>query len=142
MPYVRRQPPLQVPILATRCVICGRPLTSRQSMIARVGTTCIRRYGPQRAWQDNPDHQRWLVERTVAQAIRAAEQERLDVELAQATADYPAIEQAWLAELASPPAVLRRSRRRVALLHLAVGVAWTILALVLIATSSILATYR
>jgi hypothetical protein len=138
MPRVRREPPRQIPLLATRCIICGRPLTSRQSMVARVGTTCIRRYGPQRAWRDNPDHYQWLAEQAAARATQAAEQIRLDVEFAQAMAAYPAIEHAWTMALSSPPALQRRSRRRSGLRHLALAVCWTFVAFVMITISSIL----
>ena len=54
----------------------------------------------------------------------------------------PGDEQAWMTALASPPALLRRSRRHAARLDLVVGLAWTILAIILIATSSILSPNR
>lgn len=49
--------------LATRCVICGRPLTNRRSQRARVGSTCIKKHGPRPRRVPNPAYQHWLERR-------------------------------------------------------------------------------
>lgn len=138
MPRVRREPPSKIPLLASHCVICGRPLTNQQSMLARVGSTCIKRHGPRPAWQDNPDHHRWIAERAAADAARAAEQARLDVQFDRAIAAYPAAEQAWRDELGSSDGLRRRERRRMALGRLGVGAMWSVVAVAATAVTTTL----
>jgi len=100
-----------VPVLATSCVICGRPLTNRQSTLARVGSTCIKTYGPRPAWQPNPDHDAWTHEWARARADQAVEQTRLDREYERALAEHPALVDAWERERTSPAGQHRRRRR-------------------------------
>lgn len=49
--------------LSMHCLICGRPLTSRRSQRARVGSTCIRRHGPRTKRVLNPAYLDWLERR-------------------------------------------------------------------------------
>jgi hypothetical protein len=111
LPKVRREPPRQVPLIATRCVICGRPLSNRQSMRARVGSTCIKTYGPRYATGPNPDHDRWVHDVARARAEQAAEQARLNGEHQRALAAHPRLVAAWEAELRTPEAMTRRAER-------------------------------
>lgn len=97
-PRIPREPKKQVLQLSSKCVICGRPLTNIQSMRARVGSTCIKTYGPRYAWVVNPEHIAWRKLLDSAEAKRAAEQARLNAMHAQATRAYPLELQAWEAE--------------------------------------------
>lgn len=76
--------------MATRCVKCGRPLTNPKSQRARVGTTCIQRYGPQPRLIPNPARAVWESKRTAADADRSARQAQLDAEYESALAHYNA----------------------------------------------------
>lgn len=134
MPFVRAEPPTQVPVLATNCVICGRPLTNPQSRLARVGSTCIKAYGPRPAWQANPDHDRWVGEWSHARATQAHEQARLDLEFQRLTAAYPVVLEAWERELASPGGLRRRAQRREATGRLLPALVATVVALVVVAS--------
>jgi hypothetical protein len=49
--------------LSSRCLICGRPLTSLRSQRARVGSTCVRTYGPRPKRVLNPSYVDWQRER-------------------------------------------------------------------------------
>ena len=109
---VRREPPRQIPLLSRVCVICGRPLTNGESMRARVGSTCIKRYGPRYAHQVNPDHEVWVAEMVRARADQAERQAHLNVEFDRATAAYPGLVAAWEAERASETGRLRQDARR------------------------------
>ncbi|RXR26358.1 hypothetical protein EQW78_01605 [Oerskovia turbata] len=112
MGRVRREPARQIPLYSRVCVICGRPLTNRESMRARVGSTCIKRYGPRFAFRVNPDHELWTLEMVRARADQAERQARLNVEFDRATAAYPGLVAAWEAERASETGRLRRDARR------------------------------
>lgn len=114
-PWVRREPPLQIPLLSSRCVICGRPLTNSASMRARVGSTCIKRYGPRYAWTQNPDHGRWLAEVAQAEALRAHAQWELDAKYELDLREHPARLATWEAERLSAAGLDRRARRQQAL---------------------------
>lgn len=94
-PRVPREPKKHVPELSSRCVICGRPLTNAQSMRARVGSTCIKTYGPRYAWVANPAHVAWQRVLAAAEATRAAEQARLTSAHFEAMAVYPRQLSAW-----------------------------------------------
>jgi hypothetical protein len=107
-----RQPPRQIPLLSRVCVICGRPLTNGESMRARVGSTCIKRYGPRYAHQVNPDHAVWTLEMVRARADQAERQAHFNVEFDRATAAYPGLLAAWEAERASESGRLRWDARR------------------------------
>ena len=105
------EPPAQVHEIAYNCVICGRPLTNPQSMRARVGSTCIQRYGPRYKMIANPDHARWRGLLAAAEAERAAEQARLNLEHQHAMARYRTLARAWDLEVASPAGQERRRNR-------------------------------
>lgn len=49
--------------LSRYCLICGRPLTSRRSQQARVGSTCIKRYGSRAKRVLNPAYVQWQQQR-------------------------------------------------------------------------------
>jgi hypothetical protein len=112
-PRIPREPRKQVPQLSSKCVICGRPLTNNQSMRARVGSTCIKTYGPRYAWVVNPEHIAWR-QLDSAEAKRAAEQARLNAVHAEATRAYPLELQAWEAERLTPLGQSRAAKRLVA----------------------------
>jgi hypothetical protein len=120
-PRIPREPKKQVPQLSSKCVICGRPLTNTQSMRARVGTTCIKTYGPRYAWVVNPEHIAWRKLLESAEATRAAEQTRLNAVHAEATRAYPLALQAWEAERLTPLGQSRAARRLVARHRLILG---------------------
>ncbi|GAA2147064.1 hypothetical protein GCM10009844_23910 [Nocardioides koreensis] len=112
----RRVPPepgRQVHEIAYNCVICGRPLTNAQSMRARVGSTCIQRYGPRYKMVPNPEHERWRGLVAAAEADRVDEQARLDVEHLRAMTQYQQVADVWAAERASPAGQARREARQV-----------------------------
>lgn len=120
-PRIPREPKKQVPQLSSKCVICGRPLTNTQSMRARVGSTCIKTYGPRYAWVVNPEHIAWRKLLDSAEAKRAAEQARLNAMHAEATKAYPVKLQAWEAERLTPLGRSRVARRLVACHRLILG---------------------
>lgn len=113
-PSVPREPPRRIHEIAHNCVICGRPLTNPESMRARVGSTCIKRYGPRFKMIVNPDHVRWTDLVATAEAERAAEQKRLDADFETATRAYDQARRAWAEEVASEAGQERRRRRRAA----------------------------
>lgn len=76
--------------MADNCIKCGRPLTNPKSRRARVGTTCIKRYGPQPRKIPNPAHAVWQEKRQRAESERAAEQRAFDAEFASAQSTYEA----------------------------------------------------
>lgn len=121
---LRPEPERRVPVLGHNCEICGRPLTNMQSMIARVGSTCIQTYGPRYAWQPNPDHERWTRELARARAAQAAEQARLDVLFASAMLHHDRAIREWQDEFTSDEGLARRARRKRAGWVLASAVVW------------------
>jgi hypothetical protein len=108
------EPPAQVHELAYNCVICGRPLTNPQSMKARVGSTCIRTYGPRFKLIANPEHARWRSLVAAAEAERAAEQARLNVAHARALDEHGRAIKSWESERASVAGQERLNRRQAA----------------------------
>lgn len=108
------QPPSRIHELADNCVICGRPLTNLQSRAARVGSTCITRFGPRYKMVVNPEHEKWIELLAAAEADRAAEQARLNVAHTRALASHAKATQAWALEMKSPAAQVRRENRKVA----------------------------
>lgn len=124
VPILRPEPPRVVQVIAYNCVICGRPLSNHQSMLARVGSTCIKTYGPRPAWQNNVDHDRWVDEWARARAWQVAEQARLDAQFDRAQAAHPIRVAEWEAELSSPDGTRRRSQRRRAAWVLASSLGW------------------
>lgn len=131
LPWVRSEPPRVVPVVAYNCIICGRPLTNPQSMLARVGSTCIRTYGPRPAWQPNADHDRWAEELAHARALQAEAQVRLDRDHAAVLADMPRRVRAWEEELASPSGLARKARRQRAWRVLGTASGWAALVAVI-----------
>lgn len=98
---VPREPASQVHEIAHRCVICNRPLTNAQSMRARVGSTCIKRYGPRYKLIPNPEHARWRGLVAAADADRAAEQASFNVAHQRAMADHQTAVARWEQERTS-----------------------------------------
>ena len=117
------EPAAQVHEIAYNCVICGRPLTNAQSMRARVGSTCIQRYGPRYKMVPNPEHERWRGLVAAAEAERAAQQARLDGEHLRAMTEYQKVADAWAAERATPVGRARREARQVGGRLMLLGVA-------------------
>ena len=111
LPWLPSEPPQQVHELAYNCVICGRPLTNPQSMRARVGSTCIQRYGPRYKLVPNPDHERWRGLVAAAEADRAAEQARLKHAYERAVDEHRRLVATWEQERASPGGQIRQRRR-------------------------------
>lgn len=105
------EPPQQVHELSYTCVICGRPLTNAQSMRARVGSTCIQRYGPRYKLIPNPDHERWRGLVAAAEADRAAEQARLNHAYERAMDEYRSLIATWEQERMTVEGQIRQSRR-------------------------------
>lgn len=120
-PRIPREPKKQVAQLSSRCVICGRPLTNAQSMRARVGSTCIKTYGPRYAWVANPQHIAWQRLLTAAEKNRETEQMRLNIAHAAAMLEYPRLLSAWEVERQSPSGQVRAVRRTVAARRLLLG---------------------
>lgn len=111
-PRVPREPPRQVHEIAFKCVICGRPLTNPESMRARVGSTCIKRYGPRFKLIQNPDHVMWRRLVAAAEAERATQQTRLDADFERAMSAHDKDARAWAAEVATPAGQERRQHRK------------------------------
>lgn len=107
--------------LADYCVICGRPLTNLQSQIARVGTTCIKRYGPRFKMVPNPEHEKWRDAFAAAEAERATEQLELDAGHRDAMRHFADLVREWEDERKSPPAQTRRQLRKVARTQILLG---------------------
>lgn len=120
-PRIPREPKKQIPELSSRCVICGRALTNAQSMRARVGSTCIKTYGPRYAWTANPQHIAWRRLLAAAEASRAAEQARLNAAHAEAMATYPRLVSVWENERTSVTGQARAARQAVGCNRLIVG---------------------
>lgn len=91
MTRVERFPPLVEPprlVLepSLTCEICGRSLTRPESQLARVGTECIKIYGPRNKSVPNPAHEDWshaLIARRVQEIearTRAEGQYRRELE--------------------------------------------------------------
>ena len=116
------EPPPQVNAIAYHCVICGRPLTNPQSMRARVGSTCIRQYGPRYLMVPNPQHEQWRGLRAAAEADRAAEQARLNAQHQQAMAVHTHLARSWADEVASPAGQTRKRGRSVGIRLVGVSV--------------------
>ena len=81
-------------------------------MRARVGSTCIKRYGPRYAYTQNPDHTRWAAEVAQAEMLQADAQSRLDKQYGLDVAAHQTKVAEWEAERSSPTGRERRSRRR------------------------------
>lgn len=111
---VPREPKRLIHEIAHNCVICGRPLTNRESMRARVGSTCIKRYGPRFKLIENPDHATWRRTVAAAEMERAAKQSRLDAEFDRAVVLHQERERAWAAEVAATAGQERRQQRKAA----------------------------
>ncbi|MFD1811793.1 DUF6011 domain-containing protein [Rhodococcus gannanensis] len=125
------RPARVLPLLASNCVICGRPLTNPQSMRARVGTTCIKKYGPRYATQPNPAYDEWEKLKAAAESDRVAEQARLDVEFQLALSGYSSLMLAWESEIASPAGQSRAANRQIGTRILCVGAVSTSVAIAL-----------
>ncbi len=115
------EPAPQVHAIAYRCVICGRPLTNPKSMRSRVGSTCIRTYGPRFKMVANPKHERWRGLLAAAEADRAAEQAHLNVAHARALKEHAHMMRAWEVERQSPAGQQRKQRRRIAAFRVLLG---------------------
>jgi predicted nucleic acid-binding protein len=109
---VPREPQRQIHEIAHNCVICGGPLTNHESMRARVGSTCIKRYGPRFKLIENPDHRAWRQVVAAAETERGAEQSRLDARFERSVALHWHQERAWVAEAASTAGRERRRCRK------------------------------
>ncbi len=101
MGFVGFQPAKLIDELADNCVKCGRPLTNPRSRRARVGTTCIQRYGAQPRRIANPAHAEWRRKRAKAEADRAMQQATYNVEFEKAKAEYDASVAAYQAAKAT-----------------------------------------
>jgi hypothetical protein len=86
--HVGREPQRLTYEVAFRCVICGRPLSNPASMRARVGSTCIKTYGPQYKKIRNPEHVRWEHARIQAEEERMVEQAQHDLNFERAVLHY------------------------------------------------------
>lgn len=107
-------PPRTVHLLSDRCTICGRPLTTYASRKARVGSTCIKQYGPRFMKIENPKYRDWERTKARAEAMRALEQQKLDAAHAQRLHEHSDALVLWQRELASANGGLRERNRRVA----------------------------
>jgi hypothetical protein len=105
------EPPNSVPGIAYNCVICGRPLTNAASMRARVGSTCIKTYGPRYLMVANPAHEQWAVLKVAAEVQRASAQAAFNTQHQRDLITFRQITQAWQRELVSPNAKIRQLRR-------------------------------
>jgi len=71
-------PPQTVLVQASRCRICGRPLTNSESRRRGVGPDCYRKYGARVVHAPNPAFAEWSDRKNVMEAQRAAWQSLLD----------------------------------------------------------------
>lgn len=106
------KPPVQIPDLADRCDICGRKLTNPKSMRARVGTDCIKKYGPRYRMKPNPDYDRWSAETARARADQVEQQVRFNHQHRQELATLAPRIQAWEQRRDSDEQFAARVRRR------------------------------
>lgn len=120
------EPPSRIPEIAYSCVICGRPLTNHQSQLARVGSTCIRTYGPRPRMIANPEHERWRSRVAALEAERAAEQARLNVEHERALEAHAHDMDQWGAELNSHAGHERKAGRAAARGRMATMGVWCV----------------
>ena len=107
------EPPRQVNAIARNCVICGRRLANAKSIRARVGSTCIKRYGPRYLLVANPAHDQWTRLVAAAEALRASEQALLNAQHRSALITFHKLKEAQQRELASPSGKVRRRHRDV-----------------------------
>lgn len=125
LPYVPREPASTIHEIAYHCVICGRPLSNPESMRARVGSTCIQRYGPRYKMVPNPEHAVWRGLLTMAEVSRAAEQAGFDHAFQKALSEHAGALEAHAAELLTDDARNRALARRRAQITSTVGaLAW------------------
>lgn len=117
------EPPRLVHELAHHCVLCGRPLTNPESMRARVGSTCIKRYGPRYKMIRNVRHERWSALLAAAEAQCAAAQAKLDVAHRRSLDVHQRDEAAWHEGVQSPVGVERRAVRTTGRRLVAISVA-------------------
>jgi hypothetical protein len=82
-------------------------------MRARVGSTCIKRYGPRYLMVANPAHEQWTRLIAAAEAPKASEQELLNDQHRSALIKFHQLKEAWQRELVSPNGQVRRRRRDV-----------------------------
>ncbi|WP_367307521.1 DUF2510 domain-containing protein [Demequina lignilytica] len=75
---VRPSPPERVQDLADYCDLCGRPLKTIESRVARVGTECRKRYGARARMRPNLDFTLWQHELAAARAVQGLRQIELD----------------------------------------------------------------
>lgn len=109
---VAPEPPRQIYEFASHCVICGRPLTNPYSMRARVGSTCIQRYGPRYKMIANPQHAVWTKAVAAAVAEQRAEQGRLDKAHQPRMRHHENQVRLWKIELDTPEGRARRQMRQ------------------------------
>ncbi|MBM4597462.1 hypothetical protein JO861_12395 [Rhodococcus hoagii] len=116
-----KSPASQIPLLASHCLICGRPLTNPESMRARVGSTCIKTHGPRYATTANPAYAEWQKLLIAAESKRAEEQVRLDAKHQTALLEHKLLLANWEREVASPEGLSRSANRRTGSKLLGVG---------------------
>lgn len=71
-------PPKMVLVHASRCRICGRPLTNFESRRRGVGPDCYRKYGARVVHVANPAFAEWSNRKRVMESQQVAWQELLD----------------------------------------------------------------
>lgn len=71
-------PPAQILLPASRCRICGRPLTNSESRRRGVGPDCLRNYGDRIVHVPNPAFAEWSNRKRLMEAQEAAWQALLD----------------------------------------------------------------
>lgn len=86
--WVGFAPAQRVDELADYCIKCGRPLASLASRRARVGTTCIRRYGPQPRKIPNPAYAVWTAKKDRALIEQVTDQAGYNAAYSRAMASY------------------------------------------------------
>lgn len=94
-------------------MICGRPLTSPESRLARVGSTCIQQHGPRYANIPNPEFARWQNELDSAERSQKEQQAVFDQQHQSALAEYEILKSEWDAKVESPAGQARRRNRAV-----------------------------
>lgn len=132
---VDAEPPTTIMEPSDRCEICNRSLSNPDSQLARVGSECIKTYGPRFMYIPNPAHA-WRAALSQTQVELAAAKVRAKSEHRDAMRQYQSDFRAWQEAMLRPEvqeAIGRRKIHRRAASYGAVlcGVAYVVTSLIL-----------
>lgn len=125
---VGRKPPATIRQPSHTCEICNRPLTNPQSRLARVGSECIKTYGPRYKRVPNPALEEWSKGRAWAEVDLAARTVAARQKYNEAMQRHEVALAAWEQEFFGPEVqkTLRSQKRRSG--HRAASAAGTVVA--------------